>query len=55
MKKAIFTMLCLLPIAAIAHPGTGAVHDSQHLLWLFAGVVVVAIAAIGFSLKKKSH
>ena len=52
MKKAIFTMLCLLPIAAIAHPGAGMVHDSQHLLWL---LVVAAVAAIGFSLKKKYH
>ena len=52
MKKAIFTMLCLLPIAAIAHPGAGMVHDSQHLLWL---LTAAAVAAIGFSLKKKSH
>ena len=52
MKKAIFTLLCLLPIAAIAHPGVGMVHDSQHLLWLLAAVTV---AAIGFSLKKKYH
>ena len=52
MKKAIFTMLCLLPIAAIAHPGAGVVHDSQHLLWLLAAA---AVAAIGFSLTKKSH
>ena len=37
---------------AIAHPGTGAVHDSQHLLWLLAAA---AVAAIGFSLTKKSH
>jgi K+-transporting ATPase A subunit len=55
MNKALFTALCLLPTAVIAHPGSGMVHDSQHVLWLFAVVVVVAVAAIGFSCKKKYH
>ena len=52
MNRALFTALCLLPTALIAHPGSGMVHDSQHVSWLFA---VLAVVFVGFLLKKKYY
>ena len=49
MRKAFFAALYMLPTAVIAHPGSGMVHDSQHLLWLLA---IAAVAVIGLSCKK---
>ena len=54
LKKAIVTTFCLLPNAVIAHPGSGMMHASQHLLWSLAAAVVV-IAAIGFLFRKQSN
>ena len=50
MTKVLLTALCLVPTTVIAHPGSGMMHDSQHLLWLLAAV---AVAAIGFLFREK--
>ena len=50
MTKALLTAICLVPTTVIAHPGSGMMHDSQHLLWLLAAA---AVAAIGFLFREK--
>ena len=53
MNKAFFTTLYLLPATAIAHPGSGMVHDLQHLLWLAVGAAALVTAVTLFIIKAR--